>query len=128
MAKRVLSLAIAGLVVGGAVSAGLAVSYSRGTLVETIQYTKNSAALTLALSDWSTLGPRLTSAVEQAKAAAQERGRTELTGWRLKVMQRVDPGFLDEHLAYVNKRSDDIKWLWRRLLEGKNEADRQYLR
>jgi hypothetical protein len=127
MAKRFLSLAIAGLIVGGAVTAGLAVSYSRVTPVETGHDTKSPAALTLALDDWSALSPRLTSAIEQAKVAARQRGRTELAEWRRQVMQRVDPGFLDEHLAYLNKRSDDIKWLWRRVLEGKQEADRQYL-
>ncbi len=42
-------------------------------------------------------------------------------------MRRVDPGFLDDHLSYVNKRGDDVKWLWRRLLDGQQEADRQYL-
>ena len=126
MARRFLSMAIAGLIVGGAVTTGLVVSHARMPSSVTTVPTGPSAA-SLDADDWSLLSPRLTSAIERAKHAAQERGRAELEDWRRQVMLRVDPGFLDDHLSYVNKRGDDIKWLWRRLLDGQQEADRQYL-
>ena len=123
MARRFLSVAIAGLIV--AVTTGLVLSHARTPPLATTVPTGPSA--TLAANDWSVLSPLLTSAIERAKHAAQERGRTELEDWRRQVMLRVDPGFLDDHLSYVNKRGDDVKWLWRRLLDGQQEADRQYL-
>src|SRR5262245_19042848 len=92
---RIFVQSIVGLTVGGVLAAGVSrhdiVDAGRGAAV----------ALQAASNEWNVLAPRLTLAVERARAAAHEVGRVELVAWRNHVMDRVDPGFLDEHLSYI---------------------------
>lgn len=81
-----------------------------------------------AATDWTILSPKLLWAVEKARLAAQKRAQAELDVWRERVMQRVDPTFLDWHFGYFNKRYEDLKWIWRRITESGERADRKYLK
>ena len=126
MTKRLIVLACAGLAAGAVLTTGLAYYPGRHKEKITTRVDHNWAVVP-AVDDWGVLGPRLVLAIDKAQLAARERAQRELAAWVARVMERVDPAFLDAHLSYVNKRTDDLKWIWRRLREGKQVADRQYL-
>jgi len=71
--------------------------------------------------------PTLIAAVTEADSAAGETARVELAKWREKVMERVDPEFLDWFFSYYQWRGSGAVWVWRRMTGGKEYADNKYI-